>query len=111
MNNFRKAYVYLLDKYAGLLEETDEGYSFKYDETYLKDNANPPISLTMPLKDSSYKTNILFPFFDNLIPEGYLLNLVVNNWKIDRNDRFSLLLVTAKDPIGKVTIKEVKDDE
>ena len=47
----------------------------------------------------------LFAFFDGLIPEGWLLDVVSHNWKIDRKDRFGLLLVACKDPIGNVQIK------
>ena len=32
-----------------------------------------------------------------------------DNWKIDRKDRFGLLLVACKDPIGNVQIKEVQE--
>ena len=31
MSTFRKAFVYIRDRYAGLLEETDDGYRFQYD--------------------------------------------------------------------------------
>ncbi|MBQ7058436.1 MAG: HipA N-terminal domain-containing protein, partial [Firmicutes bacterium] len=40
------------------------------------------------------------------IPEGWLLNVVTHNWKIDRRDRFGLLLIACKDTIGIVTIQE-----
>lgn len=32
---YRKAFVYVCNQYAGLLEETDAGYSFAYDKYYL----------------------------------------------------------------------------
>ena len=43
-----------------------------------------------------------------MIPEGWLLDVVSHNWKIDRTDRFGLLLVACKDCIGSVSIKEAK---
>lgn len=33
----------------------------------------------------------MFPFFDGLIPEGWLLEIAVNNWKLNQRDRFGLL--------------------
>ena len=63
----------------------------------------------MPLTGEEYKSKTLFAFFDGLIPEGWLLNVVSHNWKIDRKDRFGLLLVACKDPIGNVSIKGVKE--
>ena len=32
---FRKAYVYVRDTYAGVLSETDSGYTFLYDREYM----------------------------------------------------------------------------
>ena len=108
MNNFRTAYVYVRDLFAGTLEETDSGYSFSYDEGYLNMNNATAVSLTLPLSSESYNSQVLFPFFDGLIPEGWLLDIVSRNWKIDMNDRFGLLLVACKDSIGNVSIREVK---
>ncbi len=106
MSELRKAHVYVDDVYAGMLLETDNGYSFSYDETYLSSENPLPVSLTLPLRKEPYESETLFPFFDGIIPEGWLLNLVSNNWKINPKDRFGLLLVSCKDTIGNVTIKE-----
>ncbi len=105
MNTFRKAFVYIRDRYAGLLEETDDGYRFQYDAEYLQKDPRP-VSLTLPLADEPYTSKTLFPFFDGLIPEGWLLEVVTHNWKIDRRDRFGLLLIACKDAIGNVSIQE-----
>ena len=63
----------------------------------------------MPKREEEYTSKIFFPFFDGLIPEGWLLDIVSRNWKIDRKDRFGLLLVACKDPIGNVQIKGAKE--
>ena len=62
----------------------------------------------MPIQSEEYISKTLFPFFDGLIPEGWLLNIAINNWKLNPRDRFSLLLCTCKDPIGNVKIQEDK---
>jgi serine/threonine-protein kinase HipA len=108
MSTFRTAYVYVRQTYAGILNETDYGYSFVYDRKYLEDETSSPVSLTMPLQYEEYRSQVLFPFFDGLIPEGWLLHLVSDNWKINAKDRFGLLLVACKDPIGNVSIMEIK---
>lgn len=105
MSTFRKAFVYIRDSYAGLLEETDEGYRFQYDPDYLACGTSP-VSLTLPLTDKPFVSTTLFPFFDGLIPEGWLLEVVSRNWKIERRDRFGLLLIACRDAIGNVTIRE-----
>ena len=105
MSTFRKAFVYIRDSYAGLLEETDEGYRFQYGPDYLACGTSP-VSLTLPLTDKPFVSTTLFPFFDGLIPEGWLLEVVSRNWKIERRDRFGLLLIACRDAIGNVTIRE-----
>lgn len=106
MSSFRTAYVYVNDVFAGVLAETDEGYSFSYDTDFLAGDPASPVSLTLPLKAERYTSGTLFPFFDGLIPEGWLLNIVSKNWKIDTSDRFGLLLIACRDTIGNVSIRE-----
>lgn len=106
---YRKGYVYIQNKYAGIVAETDEGYTFSYDAEYVKDNNAVPISLTMPLREEEYQSTVLFPFFDGLIPEGWLLDVVSRNWKVSPNDRFGLLLLSCRDCIGDVCIKSEVD--
>lgn len=108
MEGFRKAYVYVRDQYAGILSETDAGYTFLYDEEYLNSEGASAASLTLPISSIPYTSETLFPFFDGLIPEGWLLEVVSRNWKVDTKDRFGLLLVSCKDPIGNVSILEEK---
>ena len=108
MEAFRTANVYVRNVFAGTLAETDSGYSFSYDNDYLKSDNAAAVSLTLPLSDEPYNSRTLFPFFDGLIPEGWLLNVVSRNWKIDTKDRFGLLLVACKDAIGNVSITEEK---
>jgi len=90
---------------AAILSETDEGYVLKYDEQYLSNPSNKPISLTLPLREEIYVSKVLFPFFDGLIPEGWLLDIAVTHWKVKANDRFELLLTTCRDTIGAVTVE------
>ena len=109
MEAYRTAYVYVRDTFAGTLKETDFGYSFVYDSEYLMQSGVSAVSLTLPIRAEEYTSKTLFSFFDGLIPEGWLLNVVSHNWKIDTRDRFGLLLVACKDPIGNVCIKEVRE--
>ena len=105
MDVFRTAYVYVRNVFAGTLCETDEGYSFTYDKVYFNSDTASAVSLTMPLSQEVYTSKTLFPFFDGLIPEGWLLGIASRNWKIDTKDRFGLLLVACKDGIGNVSIR------
>ena len=103
---YRVAHIFVRNIFAGLLSETDEGYTFVYDTDYLSLPNAAAVSLTIPLREQAYASKNIFSFFDGLIPEGWLLNVVSHNWKIDRRDRFGLLLLACRDSIGNVSIRE-----
>ncbi|HHU88906.1 MAG TPA: phosphatidylinositol kinase [Spirochaetales bacterium] len=105
MMSNRKASVYVKKNLAGILEETDSGYSFTYNSDYLDSENRFPVSLTMPLSQQRYESRTFFPFFDGLIPEGWLLEVALKAWKLDRRDRMGLLLVACKDNIGYVSVE------
>ena len=100
----RKANIYVRDLLAGRLEETETGYRFTYDSRYLEKTDAEPVSLTLPLREQPYDSNILHPFFDGLIPEGWLLDIASSSWKIDPRDRMSLLIACCKDCIGNISV-------
>ena len=101
----RSARILYRDRLAGLLTEDDDGYAFAYDADYLHSGGAEPVSLTLPLSEQPYKSNVLFPFFDGLIPEGWLLNITTKNWKVNANDRMGLLMACCKDCIGAVGVE------
>ena len=97
------------NQFAGILTENETGYSFCYDNGYLRTKDAEAISLTLPLQVKEYHSNILFPSFDGLIPEGWLLDVAGRSWKIDRRDRMALLLACCKDCIGAVSVVPVEN--
>ncbi|MCH9029379.1 MAG: HipA N-terminal domain-containing protein [Bacteroidetes bacterium] len=104
----RKGKVYFKNDFAGVIEENDDGFLFTYDVDYLRQPECKPISLTMPLEAKAYNSKTMLPFFDGLIPEGWLLDIAEKNWKIDPRDRMSLLLAFCKDCIGAVSVIPVE---
>lgn len=99
------------DKLAGYLSETEHGYEFVYDAEYLKDKGAEAVSLTLPLSNKPYTSSVMIPFFDGLIPEGWLLEVAEKNWKLNQRDRMGLLLACCKDCIGAVSITESQNNE
>lgn len=99
---------------AGILsEEENGGYQFVYADSYIKNHPELFITFQMPVTSLPYRSNRLFPFFDGLIPEGWLLNIASESWKISKNDRMGLLLSCCQNAIGAVSIHPInsKDDE
>lgn len=107
----KQANVFVGSRHAGVLTQDDRGYKFEYLPDYLSLPDATAVSLTLPLSGEPYRDKVLFPFFDGLIPEGWLLDIAKNNWKISARDRFSLLLACCKDCIGNVGIVSIEDDE
>lgn len=102
----RRAKVYMNNELAGFITETDNGYTFIYETSYLTKSGLKPVSLTLPLQDKPHISKTMFPFFDGLIPEGWLLEIAEKNWKLNVRDRMGLLLACCKDCIGAVSIEE-----
>ncbi len=107
----RKAMIKVEDRLAGWLTQDDLGYHFVYDKSYLCQQDAKPVSLTLPLQETAYSSKVLFPFFDGLIPEGWLLDIAEKNWKLNPRDRMGLLLACCKDCIGSVSVQEEKIEE
>ena len=103
-DKYKSAEVLYNNKRAGIIKKTDSGYEFIYDQNYLNDNNTRPVSLSMPLSQEVHRSRDLFPFFEGLLPEGWLLSQTSSVLKIDSNDKFNLLLNIGRDPIGAVSI-------
>ena len=86
----RQANVLYNNIKAGKLTETNDGdYVFEYNSEYVKKYPKQFISFSMPVRNEPYKDNRLFPFFEGLIPEGWLLDIASKSWKINTNDKWS----------------------
>lgn len=109
------ALVYYGKELAGRLsrQQLPDGsasFEFEYLPDYLARGDAMPISLSMPLRKEIFSSKTLFPFFDGLLPEGWLLDLTTKALKIDKQDKFSLLRHTGTDTIGAVTVRPEPTD-
>ena len=106
----RRGIVCLSGLQVGTIEETETGSRFVYDSGWLNHPHAVPISLTMPLRMEPYESRGLLPFFENLLPEGWLLELSTSKLKIPKDDAFGLMLATCVDCAGAVEIVAVADE-
>lgn len=106
----RQAEIYYKGEKAGLLTQQNDGsFTYRYTDLWMLDNSKPPISLTLPKTKEEYKLEHLFPFFFNMLPEGTNKQVVCKHLRIDNDDYFSLLLITARyDTIGAVTVNKLQ---
>lgn len=103
----RQGEIWVNNQLAGVLTEDDNGYHFKYQQEYLEQEKALPVSLTLPLQKDPFHSENLFPFFDGLIPEGWLLDIAHKNWKLNPRDRMGLLLATCRDCIGNISVHSI----
>jgi HipA-like protein len=100
----RRAIVRLDSQPVGELIEEGKSITFRYDPEWLANPRAVPVSLTLPLGDKPFVTDGLHPFFENLLPEGWLLDLTTTALKISKDDAFGLLIATCADCIGAVEV-------
>jgi len=105
----RAAQVLYDSQLAGVLSKSGGSYRFVYDKNYLV-TADRPVSLTLPLREEPFESDVLFPAFVNRLSEGANKAMQSRLLKIDENDYFGLLLATAGgDSIGPITIQEIHE--
>jgi serine/threonine-protein kinase HipA len=104
MMKSRKAVVRLDGQRVGTLTESGTQVTFQYDAEWVANASAIPVSVTLPLRAEPYVSNGLHPFFENLLPEGWLLELATKKLKIAKDDAFGLLLATCADCVGAVEI-------
>ena len=107
----KKAAIYVSHQMAGMLIEDENGFTFTYSSAYLATENPQSISKTMPITSIPYSSTVLFPFFDGLIPEGWLLDVAEKSWKINNRDRMSLLLACCKDCIGSISVVAQNEED
>lgn len=89
---------------VGVIEETEHGSRFTYLPEWLARADQVPVSQTLPLRAEPFEARGLIPFFDNLLPEGWLLELSTVKLKLAKDDAFGILLATCADCVGAVEI-------
>jgi serine/threonine-protein kinase HipA len=103
----RKANIFVDGILAGELQEYERGKRYRF--VYRKDYRGPSVSLEMPLAASVYEYDRFPPFFEGLLPEGIMLEGLLRQAKIDRNDLLSQLIVVGRDLVGNVTVEAIDE--
>ncbi len=90
--------VYLGDDHIGdLIQNNGQTLRFVYENSAKED-----ISLKMPRSNKIYYHKSVYPFFENLLPEGDILQLLAKANGVSQNNPFSLLSVIGEDCAGAI---------
>ena len=102
----RRAKIFVGRNLAGFLEEIERGkkYIFRYEKEY----SGLPVSLTMPTIQEEYFFDSFPPFFDGVLPEGIMLEAMLKQRKLDRDDLFGQLIAVGQDLVGAVSVEGVE---
>ncbi len=93
-------------KVGNLSKESNE---FIY--SYLNDNKQDFISLTMPNRLKPYIHNKLHPIFEMHLPEGYLLSIIKKHFsKLTKTDDFGLLKIMSNSIKGRLSYETSKEN-
>lgn len=84
--------------------DTPSSASFLYSPEYLSNPESRPISISLPLTETSFSPEQTKIFFDGLLPEGFTRRCVANWMHVDENDYLSILAGLGHECLGAVRI-------
>lgn len=104
----KSLYVFYENQRVGIFSRDDDLIaSFTYDEQWKVSENSFPLSLAMPLSQSTFSNKITLSFFENLLPEGEVLDVLERDHQI--HGAFDFLEHFGQDCAGAVVITEDPD--
>lgn len=101
-------YVFYEDLRVGTLtRDADLIYSFVYTDEWIESPRHFPLSLSMPLKDKSFGNKITLSFFENLMPEGEVREVLKRDYHVD--SAFDFLKFFGRDSAGAIVVSDQED--
>lgn len=90
----------------GKLEKTPTGgLIFIYDQQWLNTPGARPISLSLPLTEQPFSGDIVYNFFDNLLPDNQQIRSRIQaKFQVAINQPFDLLASIGRDCVGAIQI-------
>jgi HipA-like protein len=83
---------------------------FAYSDTWLRDPASAPISLSLPLQEAPFTSAQTKAYFDGLLPEGFTRSTVARWMHVDDGDYLSILHGLGRECLGALCITEEGED-
>ncbi|MCJ1901454.1 MULTISPECIES: HipA domain-containing protein [Paracoccus] len=96
--------------HVGDVAVADDGsLSFRYAARWLATQGAFPLSLTMPLADAPYPSEIISPWLANLLPEEEQLQILTRSLGLDRADTLAVLAEIGGDTAGALSFSSPTD--
>lgn len=107
--NSKALFVFMNGRLIGKLEKSNAGLIFAYDSEWLNTPRARPISLSMPLLPQPFVGDVVYNFFDNLLPDNPQLRKQIQAFfQISTDHPFDLLANIGKDCVGAIQICNTK---
>jgi len=103
--------IWMNGHHVGELKKASDGaLSFTYTEDWLAIPAARPISLSLPLRASSFKGDLVYNYFDNLLPDNNLIrDRIQARFRVTSSHPFDLLGAIGMDCVGAVQVAPYDD--
>ena len=95
--------IYFHEQFCGWLHIENERMHFQYHAHYMAQQL-PPLSVAMPVREEPWPDAISFPFFENLLPEGRVRQLLATRLQTANNNFTRLLHETGGEVAGAISI-------
>jgi serine/threonine-protein kinase HipA len=97
--------VYLNQTLTGLLSiDAHSDMVFVYDDHYIEDKKNLPLSQSLPLQNQPYETKQCRPFFSGILPEAHFRASIARHLGISEKNDFALLAAIGGECAGAVSL-------
>ena len=94
--------VYLNDVPVGRLTDDEGRLSFAYDQAYVDDARNEPLSHVIPLTNETFGPEVMEPFLSGLLPEDIIRTRLGRILQIPRENTFAFLKAIGGDCAGAI---------
>lgn len=88
---------------------SDGALSLRYGERWLQTAGAFPLSVTMPLRDEPYSSDVISPWLANLLPEEEQLQVLTRSLGLDQADVLAVLKEIGGDTAGALSFGEPAD--
>ncbi len=80
-------------------------HEFVYDESWFSSPVSRPVSLSMPLREQKYSGDIVYSFFDNLLPDNEVIRRRIRDrFSAGSIEAFQLLAEIGRDCVGAIQL-------
>lgn len=102
----RKLKILMNGMLVGFLEKSSSGgLTFSYDQKWLNHPAARPISLSLPLSRKTYEGDIVYNFFDNMLPDNPQVRARIQaKFQAVTQQPFDLLAKIGRDCVGAIQV-------